>query len=292
MGALARRSLSAGGARDGVSDMRFLWERLREGLARSLTINPATLFAGGGVVLATVVVVYGALLGTDRAVEDAVAVSGPVFTPVTTTAPAPPHAGRAANPAAAPQVEDEVSVTRAVQAALKRAGCYGGPVNGVWTAATRAGMDEFTSRVNARLPVDRPDPVLLALLETHNEISCTAGCTRGGEDGCVPPATTSPATQRAEAKEAPRAAPPPSGASAAIRDLGGASAVERTASAGSEEDPMREEAAATAAAAAAGKTPQKATKPVPQRAPRTQPSLARQVSKGFLEIQRSLDKLF
>jgi len=290
--------------------MRLFFESLRERgaeyLVRLPALNPATLFAGGGVVLAAVVVVYGALLGADRVPEDAVAVSGPVFTPVATTAPAPARAARPATASAEaiPRFEDETSVTRAVQAELKRAGCYGGPVNGVWTASTQAGMGEFTARVNARLPVDRPDPVLLALLETHNKISCTAGCSMGGEEGCVP-RTALPAGQRAEAREEPLASQPSARANAGTGDLGevaaprraaGSSTTVRTASAGGEDGTELEDAAASAAAgAAAGAATQKAAKPRPQRAARTdrkQPSLSRQVSKGFQQIQRSLDKLF
>jgi hypothetical protein len=47
-------------------------------------------------------------------------------------------------------------------------------VNGIWNAQTRRGMGEFTRRANARLPVDRADPVLLVLLETNQELSCGA----------------------------------------------------------------------------------------------------------------------
>ena len=274
-------------------DMRLLFESLRERaaehLARLPAINPATLFAGGGVVLAAVVVVYGALLGADRIPEDAVAVSGPVFTPVATTAPAPARAARPASASAEaiPRFEDETSVTRAVQAELKRAGCYSGPVNGVWNASTQAGMGEFATRVNARLPVDRPDPVLLALLETHNKISCTGGCSMGGEEGCVP-RTVLPAAQRAEAREEPLAAPPPAGPIPATSRPPAGVRLSGT-------ELLLAAAPAPAGAAAGAAATQKAAKPRPQRASRTdrkQPSLSRQVSKGFQQIQRSLDKLF
>ena len=39
--------------------------------------------------------------------------------------------------------------------------------------------------MNARLPVDRADPVLLALLENHNTVTCTGDCGAGSGDGCV-----------------------------------------------------------------------------------------------------------
>ena len=42
---------------------------------------------------------------------------------------------------------------------LRRVGCYGGELNGVWTPATRLAMKAFTERVNATLPVGDPDDI-------------------------------------------------------------------------------------------------------------------------------------
>lgn len=297
--------------------MRFDFEALRQGLAAGLStrssISPATLLAGGGVILAALVVIYGALLGTDTP-ADAVTVSGPVFTPVaTTTAPAPAPAAKPANASAyaAPRFDDAASVTRAVQAELKRAECYSGPVNGVWNASTRAAMGEFTARVNARLPIDRPDPVLLALLETHNRISCTADCSMGGEEDCVPRKAL-PAKRSAEVASIERDRPGdvredarPAGSSyetnATAEDLGFDNGSQRapnplatmqTASTG-RDDGLGIEGAA--AAGAAGVAAHEATRQKPRRTARKykrQPSFSRQVSKGFRQIQRSFNKLF
>jgi hypothetical protein len=61
-----------------------------------------------------------------------------------------------------------------IQQELKRVGCYWGRVNGAWNANTRYAMQEFTTRANAALPVDKPDYLLLTLLKSHNGRSCGA----------------------------------------------------------------------------------------------------------------------
>lgn len=295
----------------GVGVMRFALEALRQVLAWRPSINPATLLAGGGVAIAALVVVYGAFLGADEIPEDAVTVSGPVFTPVATTAavPAPTPAAKPSTSSgyAAPRFDDEMSVTRAVQAELKSAECYSGPINGVWTGATRAAMGRFTARVNARLPVDRPDPVLLALLETHNTVSCTADCI---EDECAPTPTrrSEVASIDRERASSAREEPLPSETSGRTRgsaeDLGFDSEDQRapnpiatmqTASTEREEGIGVEDAAAmTAAGAAAGAATHEVTKQKPRRTARKRKknTFARSVSKGFRQIQRSLNKLF
>ena len=111
--------------------------------------------------------------------------------------------------AAAPSL-DPVSLTRALQRELKRAGCYNGEINGIWTPSTRQAMKTYTDIANARLPVTNPDPVLLALLQGDQHLGCTARCLRSGkpgtcrDDGVV---ASSPATDKsAAASEVPTAA--------------------------------------------------------------------------------------
>ena len=295
--------------------MREVLEALRQAVARAPAVNPATLLAGGGVTLAALVVAYGSLFGSDIP-EDAVTVSGPVFTPVATTAtaPAPTPAAKPSTSSryAAPRFDDARSITRAVQAELKSAECYSGPINGVWTASTRAAMGAFTARVNARLPVDRPDPVLLALLETHNTISCTVDCT---DDDCAP-RDTQPLPRRAEVagierdrsagtREEPQPTESAYETNATAEDLGfdtkrqrapNPIATMQTASTEREDDESLDDAAALGAAgAAAGMATHDATKQKPRRTSRKyrkKNSLARDVSRGFRQIQRSLNKLF
>ncbi|MBK9078134.1 MAG: hypothetical protein IPL91_02880 [Hyphomicrobium sp.] len=65
------------------------------------------------------------------------------------------------------------AITRALQTRLTSAACYEGPINGQWTAASREAMRRFVSAANARLPVDTPDPVLLALVDSNPELKCS-----------------------------------------------------------------------------------------------------------------------
>lgn len=65
-------------------------------------------------------------------------------------------------------------LARELQAELSRVGCYGGEISGTWNASTRDAMKAFLERVNARLPADEPDAVLLALLQNHPRRVCGA----------------------------------------------------------------------------------------------------------------------
>lgn len=301
---------------------RFDFEALRQTLTPHPTTSLATVVAGGSVALATLVVGYGALVGTNDAIPDAVTVSAPTFTPVSHTVPAPTPARRSAHDEteAAPQFEDAVSLTRGVQKELKRAGCYGGPVNGVWNGATRAAMGAFTTRVNARLPIDRPDPVLLALLETHRGTTCAPG----GSKETLARAENTPTARMQDAarltpvaleSDAPRATKPdaddlgfPAGgrgaapnpiasvkANAADADAGSKSEAGETKTASIDGTTAAAASATAAAASTAAVSAPQASKPERQRTSRRykrQPSLSRQVSKGFRQLQRSLNKLF
>jgi peptidoglycan hydrolase-like protein with peptidoglycan-binding domain len=75
-------------------------------------------------------------------------------------------------PGAQPSSGDRGSVTRQLQSELKRVGCYDGEVNGVWTTSSRLAMKSFTDLVNAKLPIEKPDPILLALVQGHQERVC------------------------------------------------------------------------------------------------------------------------
>jgi hypothetical protein len=61
-----------------------------------------------------------------------------------------------------------------IQQQLKRVGCYGGRINGSWNANTRDAMQSFTTRVNAALPVEKPDYLLLSMLKSNNGRTCGA----------------------------------------------------------------------------------------------------------------------
>jgi hypothetical protein len=85
---------------------------------------------------------------------------------------------------------DRASLVRELQRGLKRVGCYEGEVSGVWTQQSRGAMRAFTGRINAALPVDEPDSVLLALVQGHKDKACGMPCPPGeglAADGrCLP----------------------------------------------------------------------------------------------------------
>ena len=84
---------------------------------------------------------------------------------------------------------DSASLTRTLQGELKRVGCYDGYINGDWTAPTRNAMKAFADYVNARLPVDKPDIVLLSLIQGYEGKACRGFCPTGQglKDGhCIP----------------------------------------------------------------------------------------------------------
>jgi hypothetical protein len=68
------------------------------------------------------------------------------------------------------------AIGRELQKELKRVGCYAGELNGVWTTSTRQAMNVFTDRVNAKLPTEKPDSVLLALVQGYPNKVCGAPC--------------------------------------------------------------------------------------------------------------------
>jgi peptidoglycan hydrolase-like protein with peptidoglycan-binding domain len=74
---------------------------------------------------------------------------------------------------------DRTSLTRELQRELRRVGCYGGDINGDWTQSTRRAMKAFTDRVNAILPVDQPDHILLAMVQNHQDNTCSMPCPAG-----------------------------------------------------------------------------------------------------------------
>jgi hypothetical protein len=74
----------------------------------------------------------------------------------------------------APAPRDMDSLVREIQRQLIRVGCYHGEVSGKWSAQSRLAMQAFTEQVNAKLPLDRPDQILLRLIEGHQGRACGA----------------------------------------------------------------------------------------------------------------------
>jgi hypothetical protein len=81
-------------------------------------------------------------------------------------------------------------LTKDLQRELKRLGCYQGDLDGSWGPETKRAMSAFTDRVNATLPVEEPDYILLALVRGQAVQTCGKSCPSGQElasDGrCLP----------------------------------------------------------------------------------------------------------
>jgi peptidoglycan hydrolase-like protein with peptidoglycan-binding domain len=101
-------------------------------------------------------------------------------------------------------------LARDLQRELTRVGCYGGEINGAWTASTRRAMAAFTERVNASLPIEEPDYILLTLVQGEKSAVCSDECPSGqvisGSGRCMPAAVVAQATRKAKRDEQRRLA--------------------------------------------------------------------------------------
>ena len=148
----------------------------------------------------------------------------PVYTvPGAPSEPVRPTPAVAASARIAP--EDRDALARELQRELRRVGCYNGEISGAWTPSTRLAMQAFVERVNAALPVNKPDPVLLSLVQGHRELACSVACPEGqtatGSGACVPSAVLAKAAAETppDAKsdaDKPAAAAAAAGAAAAL----------------------------------------------------------------------------
>jgi hypothetical protein len=118
---------------------------------------------------------------------------------------------------------DPAAVARALQTELRRVGCYSGESTGIWSPQSRSAMKAFMDRVNASLPFDRPDFILLSLVRAHEGTACGAPCPAGqvmnADNRCLPQAIVAKANRKASgnavaharpAQPAPGAVPSPS----------------------------------------------------------------------------------
>lgn len=310
--------------------MRFDFAAFRQALPAKRSPNLSTMLAAMGTSFATLMVGYVILFGGGEGVADAevkaatVAVRGPVFTPVVatpslaSTTVASIGAPAASTPAAVPRLsQDARDLTRSVQAALKSAGCYHGAVDGVWAGQTSAAMEEFTALVNARLPVDKPDAVLLALLETHDDVSCAV-------EAVAAQGATEPSGRETASMETPVESGTPTMrretimtrdvvlSSSTVETHGRAehlSYADETRPSSKMAEPVASVRAASVAAeetaeaspeamapARVARIPKTAKRERPRRTSRKvrrkQPSFSRSVSRSFRSIQRSMDRLF
>jgi len=121
----------------------------------------------------------------------------------------------AAAPAKAAAIPDRATLARELQRELRRVGCYDGEINGAWTIGTKRAMKSFTDRVNATLPVEEPDYILLTLVQGHQDKACGKPCPVEqalSDDGrCVPNAILARAKKPASPANvaaAPNGSPP------------------------------------------------------------------------------------
>lgn len=105
---------------------------------------------------------------------------------------------------------DPVSLAKALQGELRRVGCYAGEINGIWAPPSKRAMKAFTDRVNATLPTEKPDYVLLALVQSQADTVCGAACPTGQvqtrEGRCSPAAIVAQAARRQQAQNPNRVA--------------------------------------------------------------------------------------
>ena len=122
-------------------------------------------------------------------------------TPVVVTVTPRPSEPAAVPPRTAAIPRDRDALARELQKELRRVGCYEGELNGAWTPATRRAMKAFTEGVNATLPVEEPDAVLLIMVQSQPDRVCGKPCPPGqgtSEDGrCLPNAILAKAAKKA-----------------------------------------------------------------------------------------------
>ena len=117
---------------------------------------------------------------------------------------------------AGPTAAGRTSLARELLGELKRVGCYEGEIHSEWTTSARVAMKAFTARVNAKLPTNAPDPILLSLVQAYQGKACGVACPVGqelaGDGGCVPTSILAHAnklTPPASADNENRSAQPP-----------------------------------------------------------------------------------
>ena len=126
--------------------------------------------------------------------------------PVAKTIALPSQRASAVQAASAGPQMDRLALTKELQRQLKRTGCYDGAIDGVWTPRTRRSMNAFIHRVNAKLPADQPDYILLAMLQSHQDNACRPTYPNGqglADDGrCLPNAIVAQAQKKKASSDA------------------------------------------------------------------------------------------
>ena len=98
-----------------------------------------------------------------------------------------------------------VTLIREIQRELKRVGCYDGNVDGSWGGASKRAMVAFIQRVNASLPLNEPNDILLLLVKGQDTgtcgVACPLGQTLSRDRRCVPDAILAATEKRPAARE-------------------------------------------------------------------------------------------
>ncbi len=97
--------------------------------------------------------------------------------------------GGDAMPADTSDAMKRATLVRSIQTELTRLGCFSGEIDAQWSADTRHAMRMFNTRIDATLPVEKPDYILLTLLRGQSAAGCGRQCP-AGQDSCVPVAMT------------------------------------------------------------------------------------------------------
>jgi hypothetical protein len=96
-------------------------------------------------------------------------------------------------------------LTRDLQKELKRVGCYDGELSGTWSPASKRAMGSFMDRVNATLPVEEPDYILLTLVQGHAAQACGKSCPSGqglsGDGRCQPRAILAQSARKSDERK-------------------------------------------------------------------------------------------
>jgi hypothetical protein len=101
----------------------------------------------------------------------------------------PPRPALAAPQAQLPRAADRTQLSRELHKELKRVGCYEGEISGAWNNGSRQALRRFTEAVNAKLPIEEPDLVLLRLVQGQAQrvCPCPAGPGEAKPPSCAPP---------------------------------------------------------------------------------------------------------
>lgn len=134
------------------------------------------------------------------AVVDGEAPSAPVTRPISDWATSVTSTTGAQRKSKPSDPEARADLVREIQTELKRVGCYDGEIDGSWGAGSKRAIGTFTERINATLPIEEPDYILLTLVQGHKTNACGEQCPTGqamSEGRCVPRAVVAAAQRKA-----------------------------------------------------------------------------------------------